>query len=151
MKPLIVGQASSQSTVGKPALAGQGGFRLARLADIPHKDFLARCDAVNLIDGWTGKAKSGKGDAVDIKALRAGSAKVPIAGRRVLCLGRAVARAFGAPARLPYFQRFSAKAGDADADAWLFPHPSGVSRFWNDAANQARAREFLRAFIAGTL
>ena len=59
-------------------------------------------------------------------------------GRQVLLAGRGVAGAFGVD--LPFFL-WAEERGMMVA---VVPHPSGVSRWWNDPANERRARRFLR-------
>lgn len=148
MKPLIIGQGPSKTTVGQPALSGQTGKRIADMLGISHADLLARVEPVNITTDWQGRAKSGKGDVANIKVLREGAQHVGIAGRHVLCLGSKVARAFGAKAQTPFFTQFTAKNDlGSTTTAWLFPHTSGISRFWNDAANREKAAAFLKEFF----
>jgi hypothetical protein len=60
----------------------------------------------------------------------------------VLLLGRKVAAAFGL-AGVPLLGE--ARHFDHLDCRWVvYPHPSGVSHFWNDAANLERARRVLR-------
>ena len=61
--------------------------------------------------------------------------------RSVLLLGGHVARAFRW--RAPAFEWAPLGAGEA----CLFPHPSGLSRWWNDAGNAEHARQFLHGAI----
>jgi hypothetical protein len=74
-------------------------------------------------------------------AARVAAARMRPRGR-VLLLGRGVATAFG-QARRPILQWFDLRG----ARAAVFPHPSGISHWWNDPRNVARARRFLRALL----
>ena len=135
-KLLIIGQAPGRAP--GVVLGGRCGARLAALAGISLDEFLERTDRMNLLDHWPGKA--GKGDAFvsQFDAREMAAAMMPmLAGRVVVLLGNGVSGAFG--------MRGSAFTWttllDAKAVAWS-PHPSGISRWWNDQKNVARAASF---------
>lgn len=70
-----------------------------------------------------------------------------LVGRRVVLLGRSVVAAFGF--RFGEWMAWgSAPAGGGEVWWSALPHPSGVSRWWNDRGNVERARGFMRA-LAG--
>lgn len=144
MRPLVIGQGPSRTTVGLPALSGQSGRRLATLATIPHSTFLALAETTNIFNE--------RSDQWSAALAIVEAAKIDVTGRRVLCLGRQVARAFGAPRSLLYYGKFMAKAGETRTEsAWLFPHPSSVSRYWNDPEHRVLAGVFIRDFLAGRI
>lgn len=82
----------------------------------------------NLLDEWPGYADGG-GSAFDVE--RAREAARAISGRRIY-LGRRVAAAFAYDA--PWFVWKDEQV--------VVPHPSGVSKIWNDPKMVARARTF---------
>jgi uracil-DNA glycosylase len=145
--PLIIGQAPARGNDGKPPFAGNSGARLAQLAGVGETgDALPEFfDLVNLNEKWPGKGKSGKGDAFNMDEARKNAKKIKwrleneIDAGFVLLMGRKVERAMGW-AGLEYL----------DTNHWLghyiilFPHPSGVNPWWNDAQNYAAARAMIR-------
>lgn len=144
-RPLIIGQAPGRCRPGDPGepLAGRSGGRLASLCGLPLPEFLARFERDNLLTEFPGKA--GKGDRFTSprEARRLAERFRPVVeGRRVVVLGFSTAAAFQITHRALVF-----------APYWggLFafsPHPSGVSLWWNDPANAARARAFWSALAS---
>lgn len=123
-------------------LSGRSGAMLARVAGIEHDALLARIDALNIFDAYQGRAGQ-RGDAFNRDSATARAAALPVDGRRVVYLGRAVARAFG-HRRVEYLEPLTdARA----AAAWCLPHPSGINRWWNDRGNREAARLFLRVLL----
>lgn len=144
MNVLLVGQAPPRKAQpGYRPLSGRGGLRLARLVGLELPAFLERVDTANIFDTFPGRAGK-KGDAFDIRAARAAASAVPVDGRRVIYLGRDVARAFGQKGDVEYLVPLT----DARAQAaWCLPHPSGINQWWNKPGNVAAARTFLRAVL----
>lgn len=143
---VLVGQAPSR-TSSAIAFGGDSGARLARLLGMSLSDLLRVVDTTNLLPGWPGRSSSGKGDAFPMAAARRAAAELAARedpSRAFLLAGMSVARAFGV-ARLG-FLRWGLLGGRRVA---VIPHPSGVSRWWNDGANRARARAFLAREIGG--
>lgn len=143
MKPLLIGQAPSRESDGRSAFStnGKSSSRLRRLIGRP---VLNAFDAVNLIDRWPGSA-SIKGDLFPIVDARKAARKLMTRDPHgvFVLVGKSVARAFGV--RLDYFRW-------VEMDGRLLvtiPHPSGVSRWWNDPANERRAARFLRSLVGG--
>src|SRR5262249_10932860 len=97
----------------------------------------------NLLDHYPGRGGP-KGDAFDRTAARTSFLDIMMdAGRddaAMVLLGWNVARVAGVPRRIGYYQWTYGR--------WaVFPHPSGVSHYWNDPDNVRRARRFMRALV----
>lgn len=137
MKPAIVGEAPSMRT-SRP-FAGASGRRLAELADASLDDLRGRFRLVNLLAHWPGPNPHGKGAAWNARAARDRAATVRLPPGSLLC-GRRVARAFGRSSQ-PFFEWVGGVA--------VIPHPSGVSRWWNDPGNYELARRFVREAARG--
>lgn len=140
MKPLIIGQAPGPKTDPAEPLSGPSGRRLAALCELSLDDFLACFQRVNLMNRFPGKA--GKGDAFRIDRARRAALRLSqsFGGRKVVLLGNHVARAFEV---LPI------SPPGAFMPMWgglvtIFPHPSGISRWWNDPKNVRLASQFWR-------
>lgn len=147
MKALIVGQAPSEDTDGRPPFTGRSGARLADLLGIPHAALPRYVDLVNLIDRWPGKTKRGKGDQFPMGEARAAATMLlsVTPHDRIVACGVRVADALGLPDIRPLETR--------TIGARLFlmlPHPSGVNLWWNDVDHIAAATERLRKFIHHT-
>lgn len=149
MKPLIIGQAPARGNDGMPAFHGDSGARLARLAGVGTKgeDLLYHFDTMNLLPTYPGRKN--KGDVFDMKAakLAAGivihdlSHQPP---RKILLMGRKVRRAMGLNGQWMYLG-----PGQFHWGHWvyIFPHPSGINRWWNDPVNYAAAEKFMRDLV----
>lgn len=139
MRPLLIGQAPSRGSDPALPLSGRSGGRLAALCGVDASDLRRRFDLLNLLDRWPGK--DGKRDAFPVDAARRRAIDLLLSGRmfgrRVVMLGGAVALTFGI--RRYDYLRWSANETLTLAVA---PHPSGVSRWWNDEANVEIARAF---------
>lgn len=142
MRPIVVGQApGSRSDPGLP-LSGRCGDRLAALAGIAPEEFRRRFELTNLLDRFPGKAS--KGDLFPLEEARVAALRMLLQGRLgarpVVLLGLNVEWAFGLAADVPVLEwrpRLAVRIATC-------PHPSGVSRWWNDPANEADARRFWR-------
>lgn len=141
--PLLVGQAPSASAQG---VLGASGARLAKLAGLGLEEYAARFARANLLDAWPGPAgRLGGGDAFDLADARAAWRDLlpHVHGRPVVLLGRHVARAAGL-ADAPWWE-WAALSWRPRRRGWLraqvavVPHPSGVSRWWNDPDGVLRA------------
>lgn len=143
---VLVGQAPAR-TSSAIAFGGDSGARLARLLGMSLADLLRAVDTTNLLPRWPGRSASGKGDSFPLAEARRAAAELAAKedpSRAFLLAGTNVARAFGV-SRLG-FLRWGLLGGRRVA---VIPHPSGVSRWWNDARNRARARAFLLREIGG--
>lgn len=141
MKPLLIGQAPGPATVPGLPLSGRSGARLAALCGLDPDGFQIAFDRVNLIRRFPGKI--GKGDAfpLAIARRRALALARTFPGRTVVLLGGNVSSAFLlAPAPLFRWRRGALGA----ARLAIAPHPSGISRWWNEPENVAAAARFFR-------
>jgi len=150
VKPLFVGQAPSESLpVGARALSGRSGRRLASLAGLTLDEFLAAADTVNVFDAFTGKAGK-KGDAFPLAEARhrADVLRRANADREtVVLLGSLVAAAFDLDELADAPCSWYHGAGDSTQRVGFLPHPSGIDRWYNDAANVKRAARFVRSAL----
>lgn len=159
VRPLLLGEAPGR---GKDAVArlrplsGAIGVRLCRLAGLPEDDTAGtsreeHCyatlreafDCANVLDHWPGP--HGKGAAFPralaeqgVRALVAAGTLHP--GRVVVCLGRRVTDLFGRPGHVPFHRWFPSPGGLRLAG---IPHPSGLTRNYNDPAERELARRTL--------
>ena len=139
----LVGQAPSRLGDPRKPLAGPNGRKIARLGGMSYEELVA-CRRKHLNTHYC--AKRGKGETFDHAKGSANAADILLDWRveRIVLLGKNVARCFGfgdvpflAEVRI-YGRRFL-----------IFPHPSGVNRWWNERRNERRAREFLQRFLRG--
>jgi hypothetical protein len=139
----LVGQAPSRLGDPSKPLAGPNGQRIARLAGMSYGELIA-CRRKHLNRDYIGKR--GKGKAFDQAKGNVNAADILMDWRveRIVLLGKNVARCFGfrdlpflAEIRI-YGRRFL-----------IFPHPSGVNRWWNERRNERRARQLLQRFLRG--
>lgn len=144
MKPLIIGQAPARGNDDKPAFHGKSGARLAQLAGVgtTGEDLLYHFDTVNLLPRWPGKV--GKGDVFDMKVAKLYAGELihvlkQEQPRIILLMGRKVRKAMGINGHWEYLELIEAWGHKV----YIFPHPSGVNRWWNDPLNYIRASMFL--------
>lgn len=104
---------------------------------------------MNLLDKFPGK--EGKGDVFPIEEARKGAIELLMTGAfataPVVLLGENVARAFNfRPGSYPLLRLMP--CGVSRHGLAFCPHPSGVSRWWNEPANVEQARAFWSALSA---
>lgn len=135
------------------AITGSIGRRLAKLAGYNVKAreelrFYAKHARRNLNAKWNGK--SGKGDVFDREEGGREAERILNEGfdRHVL-LGREVATCFGLGA-VPWLEEKLVHNDQLNKPQrfLVFPHPSGLSTWWNEPFNEFRARKRLREFLA---
>mmetsp|Transcript_13194 Transcript_13194/g.31491 ORF Transcript_13194/g.31491 Transcript_13194/m.31491 type:complete len:236 (+) Transcript_13194:83-790(+) len=155
---LILGQAPPGPRKTLPRdwrpLAGPAEQRLARLAGLSVQQLWQQFDRANLLSSYPGmKGRSWKhdvskgyklhtsdGDVFPIKQAKKAAAKIDLSKyHSVLLLGNSVARAFGVSTALLHVQRMG------QTRMMVFPHPSGVSHYWNDKPNVIKAARALKA------
>lgn len=139
MSVLLIGEAPAPRG-NRRAFDGPSGDRLAQVMGMGRDELLGRVRARNLLRRWPGA--SGKGSAFPVADARAAARRARLDADVVLLAGLRVAGAFGA--RAGFFEWFELRGRRAA----VIPHPSGVNRWWNDAANRERARAFLRGVLA---
>lgn len=148
---VFVGQAPSRSTRGLPPLSGRSGRRLASLLGVDESELRRRYVLVNLLDGWPGKGDSDhpQGDRFPMSAARTAARKMipKLVGCRVVMCGKNVRDAFGLGREFFEISDARLSIGDKMFEYCVIPHPSGVSRFWNDPENVDKVRRFLRSFV----
>lgn len=155
MKALIVGQAPARSGDGTP-FSGPSGLRLCQLLEVPDLDHLRKWfDLENLIPEKLSKRPTGRGDVFHVKRAHQRAEEIiaaSAASRVVIACGRQVWSAFGCDLSAEWFGRclLPNKRGEL-VELRLFPHPSGISHFWNEPQNVQRARDALKAIAFSTL
>lgn len=147
--PVLVGESPSRTSESAHPLSGHPiAGKLARLCGVGVLEYLAAFDRWNLLTRYPGHSGN-KGALFPRGEARARAADLTargaFRGRPVLFLGSRVADAFGFDAE-PLTWNAAEGAGGASRCAVL-PHPSGVNRWWNDAANARRAEAFMRRFL----
>lgn len=154
-KIVLVGQAPSRETDGEVPFSGRSGRRIAELIGIRHAELGDRFALANVFDSWPGPSPHGKGDAFPMAEARLAAERMQrrLVDRRLVFFGASVAKAFGHDPR-EILLRFSAAPGYQErlaggAAVAYVPHPSGVNAWWNDPANEAQARRFLRSLTGG--
>ncbi len=132
VKPLLVGEANPYGA--DPAFAlnplpeHASGGRLARILGLSRGDYLRIFDRRNLCPTtWS----------VPV-ARREAEAIMRVLGRDVVLLGSKVAQAFGLR-----YEPFTTRGR-----LHLLPHPSGLSRAWNDPESIPRARALLAGLLS---
>lgn len=146
---LVLGEAPGPANDGRGPLGGPGGARLRKLAGTA----AYRLDGENLLDDWPGAA--GKGSRFPVERARDRVVDPLFVEKlheydRVVVLGRRVWRALGLPNSTPWLAwAYPVRGPLAGIDFTLFPHPSGVNRWWNAPENVERARRTLRDVLDG--
>ena len=139
----LVGQAPSRRGDPRKPLAGPNGQKIARLAGMSYDELIA-CRRKHLNTRYNGKRA--KGDAFDHAEGNVNAADVLLDWRveRVVLLGKNVARCFGFR-DVPFLAEISIYG----RRFLIFPHPSGINRWWNERQNERRARQLLQRFLRG--
>src|ERR1043166_3212165 len=139
----LIGQAPSRRGDPRKPLAGPSGRKIARLAGMSYDQLIA-CRRKHLNTQYSGER--GKGDTFDHAKGSINAADVLLDWRveRIVLLGKNVARCFGLR-DLPFLAEISIYG----RRFLIFPHPSGVNRWWNERRNERRARQLLQRFLRG--
>ncbi len=140
MRTILVGLDPGRNGTEPLDPAYPSGKRLADLAGLSGKEFLARFDRVNL--------HHERGRPVREDGPLAANLLPVLRGRRVVALGRRVSDALGVG---------EGRSVWADGVDWsitsggfvgaTLPHPSGLSRWWNDPEHEESARSFMRSLL----
>jgi hypothetical protein len=130
-RPYVIGEAPGRRE-GPPL--GGARKRIGDLIGLSEEEMARRFRWENLLDAWPGYGPNGGSafpmDAARIRAYFLREEKYP--GSRFILLGRRVADAFWF--KQPWFVWSN--------DLTVAPHPSGLSRWWNDPENLAAAKTF---------
>jgi hypothetical protein len=141
VKPLLVGEANpyqsdprlAQRYALYPDPPGCAGWNLChRIMQLDEAEYLARFDRVNLCAGkWSMREARAKADEIKIQ------------DRTLVLFGAKASSAFGwVKFNEAVFRWFQANRGAPDFV--ILPHPSGLSRAWNEPGAHERARAVLR-------
>ncbi len=125
MRTVIVGLDPGKNS-GPLGAEYPSGKRLAELAEVDGPTFEREFDRVNLCPEAGGDHYEG---AVNLRPI--------LRGRRVITLGRIASEQLGSPKEWLKWEL----CGDHVAAS--MPHPSGLSRWWNDPANVREANRFM--------
>lgn len=136
MKPLIIGEAPSKRGDSVTPCGGRIGRRLAACFAIPYDDYLERFERINLLGAYPGA--DGKGAKFEAREAAQAADALTLRGRVVLVLGQRAAKALGLRAEYCTWQDHR---GGLCA---VIPHPSGINRWYNDAANVESLMIFLQ-------
>lgn len=148
---LLVGQAPSASAED---LQGLSGARIARLCDVPYAEYLELFERRNLVQDWPGYAPGG-GDAFPMGDARRGWARLlpALHGRKIVLLGRKVGCiALGhAPEWFRWERRdhWTSPRRRVTFEAACAPHPSGLSRWWNEPDGFLAASAWWQELVRG--
>lgn len=118
---------------------GKFGERLAKMLGISMKKYLS-VNRRNLIAYYPGK--SGKGDNFPFEEAKSAAYEMEKEfgrGAEILLLGKNVAKAFGFGN-----MKFLDSTEIGGVMFHLFPHPSGVNRWWNNPNNTKAAKIFAK-------
>lgn len=143
-KIVLIGQAPSKNGDPRTPLEGRIGKRLAALCGMPYEDYLVAFDRRNVLQDWSGKSGlAGSADAFPLSLARKAAMKMAprLYGRTVILMGKLTAAAFELE-ETEFFKWHYDRTGEIRFA--VFPHPSGLNRFWNDAKNTSRASAFLK-------
>jgi len=142
-KIAIVGEAPSRLGDPRKPLAGPNGKKIAKLAGMSYDELIA-CRRRHLNPHY--HRKVGKNDVFDHAKGSVVAADVLMDWRveRIVLLGKNVAQCFGFR-DLPFLAEISIYG----RRFLIFPHPSGVNRWWNERRNEQRARQLLQRFLRG--
>ena len=149
-----MGQAPGKNHGFGAPFEGPTGRRLARFCGLETVEQLReRAVLMNLWGRYPGRGKWVQGDAFPAsdRARRAAARRrsaLAASGCEVLvCCGRLVASCFGV-GDAPFLEwREVPLARGKNARVVVVPHPSGVSRWWNDEASRERAAKFLASVV----
>lgn len=159
MKPLIIGEAPSKSGDGRP-FSGRSGDRLKQLMGVGSYDELTGYFELRNLCRQEFSQSAAKYTArltlIDIRKRLIRSRNRPKRlydpsphdSCHILMCGRKVQTAFGVQGEL--FTEY-VPPGFVDIHLWVFPHPSGLNRYWNDHHRVEVAKQFIRRISSGCI
>ena len=155
LRGIIIGQAPSKHAAGAaPPLGGAAEKRLSRLSGLAVAELWTTFDRHNLLQYFPGcKPRAAKhcastgydrhqsnGDVFPLEEAKQAARALDLNGYSLaVLLGLNVARAFGVAAPAMFKKELRGRC-----TLLVFPHPSGVSHFWNTPSNLDRAATELR-------
>lgn len=152
MRLLIIGQAPSRETEGKPAFTGKCGRFLAELLGTTQQQMLEVHDFLNILEHYPGKVIGGDRFPLIEARSRAWEILPRLWGRTTVLLGRNVASAFQLHgyeyARIYAFSELQRGLHGVQGLVAIVPHPSGVNRFYNLEGNRVKVSKFLKELAA---
>jgi hypothetical protein len=159
MKPLLIGQAPGPNTDPDyplfPVPRTSAGGRLQELMGLSRGEYLKAFDFVNVLRHFPGKHKRDDKFPMPLARAAADAMRPLLAGRRVILIGRNVASAFGldevdwhAWYEVKVRRRCLVSKTPWTASMAVAPHPSGRSRWYNEADNRAQARQFWNRLLS---
>lgn len=140
----MVGEAPSRSLADPRQILVRKD--LCELCGVSKARFVELYDRVNVLDEWPGKHPSGGDRFVMSEGVRGARQIMRDVGLRydhIVLLGRRVERCFTMDPN-PWFDQFSLEHFGCPANFYICPHPSRVSRWWNDPSNVTCAKIFWR-------
>lgn len=143
MKPVLLGQAPARSGDGRP-FTGRSGERLQGLLGLSSYDQLEEVFHLDNVIHHKQDRLDQKGDEFPLELARK-NAQIRVMTYQIsryhdiICCGKQVWKAMGFK-QAPWFSGVT----KSSLRFWLFPHPSGVSTFWNAPRNRTDAADFLK-------
>lgn len=125
-----------------PRPAGSAGARLARVLGYDDEGYLATFERRNLIYGQKWSVPRARSAA----SLLVRDAIVEGGDHAFVLLGARVSAAFGVPFEV-LTRRYLSVAPSPAIVALVVPHPSGLSRAWNDPTMAPRVREAVQGLL----
>lgn len=146
---VLIGQAPAKAGE-EPRHALIGGKTGARLQFMTGcttmRDYVQRFERWNLLAEFPGRAGKGHAFPLALARDRAAALRPALAGRTVVFVGLAVARAFGDRDADPYIHKLYREGFDGAS----IPHPSPINRYWNEVENWKRVRRFFDELLGRT-
>lgn len=134
MRTVLVGVDPGKNSGGPFSGEGGSGRRLASLCGLSVDEFASRFDRINL------HHSAGHPESAD---RRAAENLIPVLrGRRVVAVGGRVATALSVGG-----ENLSWSVRERGFVGAKIPHPSGVSRWWNDRGNTLAASRFMKDML----
>lgn len=137
---VLVGQAPSMSGDPRRPLEGASGRKMASLLGMTFDEYLRNTHRVNIFKNHQGRLAKGDKFPLDRAKKKTMRLQVPAGAAVVLLLGKNVAAAFGIRNAQFFDQRYMwPRNSSRIIEVRVVPHPSGVSRWWNEPENRRTA------------
>lgn len=136
MRVTLIGEAPRRR--GQEPFEGRSGDRLRKLVGAECYDQLQKA---NLFQ--TPQPRAGRGWSFNLARAREAVVDFDLPRGVLLLAGKRLAAAFGIDPDHVYFVPWSLRG----RPAFVVPHPSGTSRWWNDPMARARAVRFFRRTV----